>query len=76
MLDPFSLPGNANVTKDRGKRTTMAGHGDTDGTAVPVTQEQDLVAHQESYDRFMWWLKRGAVIAFVVAAIVTVVLAS
>lgn len=54
----------------------MAGHGETNGTATPINEEQDLAAHQASYDRFMWWMKRGAIIAFVTAAIVTAILAS
>ena len=54
----------------------MAGHGSTEGNAISTTPEQQLAAHKASYDRFMWWLKVGAVTSFVIAAIVTVILAS
>jgi hypothetical protein len=50
----------------------MAGHGDTNGDA-PVN---DLSIHRAGYDAFIGWFKWGAVIAFVVAAIVVVIIAS
>ncbi len=53
----------------------MAGHGDTSGHAE-THSAMDMDAHQSSYASFMWWLKAGAIVSFVVAAIVTVILAS
>ena len=53
----------------------MAGHGDTNGT-TPTATQQDIDAHRASYDRFMWWLKTGAIVSFVVAAVVVVIVAS
>ena len=54
----------------------MAGHGDSKGGATAITPEQDLAAHRKSYDGFMWWLKIGAGVAFVVGFVATVIVAS
>ena len=51
----------------------MAAHGNTNGDAP---YEQEMNAHRASYDRFIGWLKWGAIVAFVVAAIAVVLVAS
>jgi hypothetical protein len=53
-----------------GEGEKMAGHGDTNGEAGAM----DITAHRASYDSFMGWFKWGAVVAFVVTAIVVVII--
>ncbi len=50
----------------------MAGHGNTNSDGHPA---QDIKAHHASYERFIGWFKWGAVISFVVAAVVVVIIA-
>ena len=49
----------------------MAGHGETNGNAGAM----DISAHRASYESFMGWFKWGAVVSFIVAAIVVVIIA-
>jgi hypothetical protein len=49
----------------------MAAHGDTNGEAGSM----DITAHRASYDSFMSWFKWGAVVAFIITAIVVVIIA-
>jgi hypothetical protein len=39
----------------------MAGNGEANG---------NLKAHQESYDRFIWWLKTGTILSAITTALV------
>jgi hypothetical protein len=49
----------------------MAGHGETNGE----TGAMDITAHRASYEGFMSWFKWGAIVAFIVAAVVVVIIA-
>ena len=49
----------------------MAGDGNTSGESGAM----DIAAHRASYDSFMGWFKWGSVAAFIVAAIVVVIIA-
>lgn len=56
----------------------MAVQGDTNSTTDPLGHEpgqQDLTAHERGYEKFLGYLKWGAIIAFIVAAVVVVILA-
>ena len=57
------------ITDQRGY--DMAGHGETNGEAGAM----DISAHRASYDSFMSWFKWGAIVSFVVTAIVVVIIA-
>ncbi len=52
----------------------MAATGDTHDTTEQGAM--DISAHRAGYERFMGWMKIGAVVSFVVAAVVVVILAS
>lgn len=56
----------------------MTAPGDTNGTSDPLGYEpgvQDLAAHERGYESFLGYFKWGAIIAFIIAAVVVVILA-
>jgi hypothetical protein len=70
-LDPLRATGkDGGAITDR-KGCDMAGDGNTSGEAGAM----DISAHRASYDSFMGWFKWGAVAAFILAAIVVVIIA-
>ena len=55
----------------RSRGQGMAGHGETSGE----TGAMDISAHRASYEGFLGWFKWGAIVSFIVAAIVVVIIA-
>lgn len=56
----------------------MAAQGDTNGTTDALGYEpgvQDLATHERGYEKFLGYFKWGAIIAFVIAAVVVYILA-
>lgn len=49
---------------------------DTNGATDGNTEAMDISAHRDSYQRFMGWLKLGAVVSFITTAIVVIIVAS